>query len=59
MKELKIIYELPLIRNLGLGDKFPHKLLHEQKPRLGVGLIKPNAVIDELTIRLNIGNKRS
>ena len=54
INELKIIYKLPMIIKLGLGDNFPLKLLHSQKSNLGIGLIKPNTVIDTLVIRLHI-----
>ena len=47
-----------MIRKLGIGDYLPSKLLHVQKPRLGIGLIEPNTVIDTLEIRLCVGNKR-
>ena len=57
IKELKKNYEISMIRKLGLGDKFPRKLLHMQKKRLGVRLIEPNTVIDVLVLRLHVGNK--
>ena len=50
--------ELPMIRKLGLGYKFPRKLLHVQETSLGVGLIAPNTVIDTLATKLWVGNKR-
>ena len=58
IKELKRIYEIPMIRNLGLGDNFPRKLLHVQKIRLGVRFIEPKKVIDILAMRLCVGSKR-
>ena len=39
--ELKKIYELPIMRKMGLGDNFPRKLLCVKKSALGVGLIEP------------------
>ena len=57
-KELKIIYDLPMIRKLGLDDNFPRKLLHVQKQRLGIGSIEPNTVIEMLVMRFHVGNKR-
>ena len=56
IKELKIIYEIIMIRKLGLGDNFPRKLLHVHKTRLGVGLIESNPFIDILALRLCVGN---
>ena len=47
-----------MIRKVGLGDKFPRKLLCVQKSSLGIGLIEPNTVIDMLDIRLCVENKR-
>ena len=52
------MYEMPMIRKLGLGDKFPRKLSNVQKTSLGVGLIAPNTVIDTLATKLWVGNKR-
>ena len=57
MKELKAMHELPMIRKLGLGDKFPRKLLCVKKTSLGVGLITPQTAIDTLALKLWIGNK--
>ena len=51
-KELKLMCELPMIRKLGLGDKFSRKLLHVKKTSLGVGLITPQAAIDMLAMKL-------
>ena len=36
LRELKRIYEITVIRKLGVGDKFPRKLLRAQKTVLGV-----------------------
>ena len=58
IKELRRMCELPMIRKLGLGDKFPRKLLHAHKTSLGVGLIALNTVIYMLATRLWVGNKR-
>ena len=55
--ELKRIYELPMIRKLGLRDNFPRELLHAQKSILVIGLIEPNIMIDMLAIPLYVGNK--
>ena len=38
--------ELPMIRKLGLGDKFPRKLLHVKKTELGLGLVEPSIVME-------------
>ena len=48
--KLKKTYELPIIRKMGLGDKFPRKFLHVKKSVLGVGLIEPKTVIYYLAI---------
>ena len=45
-EELKNIFELPKIKNMGLGDNFPRKMLHVKKSALGVGLIDPKKVMD-------------
>ena len=58
-EELKNIYELPLIRKMKLGDKFPGKLLHIRKSALRIGLVEPNTAMDSLALNLFLGNKRS
>ena len=37
--ELKKIYELPLLRKLGLREKFSCKLLYVQRTTLGIGIM--------------------
>ena len=56
---MKKIYELPITRKMALGDNFPRKFLHAKKSALGVGSIAQETVIDYLSIKLHIGNKRS
>ena len=50
--------ELPMMRKLGIGDKYPRKLLHVKKTSLGVGLTTPQTAIDSLAMKLWVGNKR-
>ena len=47
---LKKTHELPLIRKMKLGDKFPRKLLHVRKSALSIGLVEPNMVMDSLAL---------
>ena len=55
---LKKTYELPMIRKLGLGDKFPRKLLCVRKLALDKGIIDPNTAIDMLALKLHVGSKK-
>ena len=52
VKELKAMCELPMIRKIGLGDKFPRKLSCVKKTSLGGGLITPQTTIDTLAMKL-------
>ena len=42
-----------------LGDKFPRKLLLMRKSVLDIGLVELNTVMDSLSLKLYLGNKRS
>jgi len=44
-KELKKLYEAPIAKNLGLGEKFPQKIMYSWQSTLGVGLIEPKTYI--------------
>ena len=56
--ELKRIYETPLLIKLGLGQKFPHKVLYSRKSALGVRIMIPKTIINILKAKLYIGNVR-
>ena len=58
LRELKGIYEIPMIRKLGLGDNFSRKLLHAQKTRFRVGLIETNTVVCILAMMFHVCEKR-
>ena len=57
-KELRRIYEEPMLRKLGLSVKFPRTALYSRRSALGVGLILPSTLIAMLKIKLYIGNIR-
>ena len=50
--------EMPMIRKLGLEDKFPRTSLHAQKTRLGVGINAPKTTIDMVAMRVWVEKKR-
>ena len=57
-KELRRIYEEPILIKLGLGRKFPRTALYSRKSVLGVGLMTPSTIIACLKLKLYVGNKR-
>ena len=57
-KELRRIYEEPMLMKLGLSKKYPRAALYSQKSALGVGLMLPSTIIATLKLKLYIGNKR-
>ena len=58
-KELKHIYEEPLLVKLGLSRKFPRSVLCSRKSALGVGIMTPSTIIDTLKAKLHLGNVRA
>ena len=57
-RELRRIYEEPLLLKLGLSRKFPRDVLYSRKSALGVGIMKPSTIIDILKAKLYLGNVR-
>jgi hypothetical protein len=53
-KELMKIYEVPILKKIGLSAKFPRQILYVRKAALGVGIIKPSTIINTLAIKLYI-----
>ena len=56
--ELLQICERPIIKKLGLSEKFPRELLYSRKLALGIGLLKPSTIIAILATKLYIGHMR-
>ena len=56
--ELKHIYEVPILRKIGLSSKFPKELLYARRSTLGVGLITLNTALSIAALKLYISNKR-
>ena len=57
-KELMKIYEVPILKKIGLSAKFPRQILYARKAALGVGIMKPSTIINTLAIKLYIGHQR-
>jgi hypothetical protein len=57
-RELKRIYEEPILNKLGFSKKFPRDVLYARKSALGIGLMEPNTIIAMLKLKLYIGSKR-
>ena len=57
-KELKRLYEEPLLIKLGLSQNFLWKVLYSRKSALGIGIMKPSSIINILRAKLYLGNKR-
>ena len=55
---LKNIYENLFLWKLQLSEKMLREVLYARKKALGVGIVAPSTVIDTLTLKLYIGNKR-
>jgi len=58
IKELKRMYEGPILKKLGFSKNFPRNVLYSRKSALGIGLMDPNTIMDTLKLRLYLGNKR-
>ena len=56
---LKKIYEPIILKKLGLSENFPRAVLYSRKTALGVGLIAPRTIIDELSMKLYLGHRRA
>ena len=57
-KDLKKMYEIPLLTKLKLGEKFPRKVLYVRRIAMRVGLIQPCIAIVIVTLQLYFGNIR-
>lgn len=57
-KELRRIYEEPMLIKLGLSRKYPRTALYSRKSALGVGLMLPSTLLAVLKLKLYIGNMR-
>ena len=56
-KELKRLYEAPMLMKLGLSKNFPRLALYVRKSVLGIGLMQPSTIIAILKLKSYIGNK--
>jgi len=56
---LKKIYEPIILKKLGLSKNFPRAVLYSRKTALGVGLIAPRTIVDELSLKLYLGHRRA
>jgi len=56
-KELKQLYEEPLLIKISFSRKFPRKVLYMRKIALGIGIMSLRTIIDTLKLKLFIGNK--
>ena len=57
-KILMKISEGTLLRKVDLSEKFPRKVLCAIKSQLGVGILKPNAILTILSLKLCLGHRR-
>ena len=58
IKEIKQIYEGPMINKLQLSTKFSKALLYSRKAFFGVGLIAPETIIAIAILKLYLGYRR-
>lgn len=58
-KILKKICEPIILKKLGLSQNFPRTVLHSRKSALGVGLLVPRTIVDELSLKLHLGHRRA
>ena len=57
-KELCRIYESPILKKLGLSEKYPRTLLYVERNSMGLGLLKPTTIIAQNKVKLLVGNTR-
>ena len=57
-QELRRLYEAPMLMKLGFSRNFPRHTLYSRRSALGIGLMKPNTIIDMMKLKLYLGNKR-
>ena len=57
--ELMKISEATMIRKIGLSNQFPQKSLYTKKSQLGVGILKPSAIIAILSLKLYLEHRRN
>ena len=57
-QELRRIYEAPMLTKLGFSRTFPWHTLYSRRSALGIGLMKPNTIIEMMKLKLYLGNKR-
>ena len=51
-------YEPIILKKLGLSERFPKKILYTRKTTLGIGIMKPLAILVILALKLYIGYNR-
>ena len=56
--EMKRIYEVLILKKLGLSVKFPREVMYMRKTALGLGLIELDAVLEILTLKQYFGHMR-
>ena len=57
-KELRKIYEMPILIKLGFSNKIPRDRMCVSKDILGLGLFLPSIMIAIQAMRIYLGNKR-
>ena len=56
-KELRRIYEMPILIKLSFSNKFLRDMLHMSKDMLGLELFLPSTIIAIQAMRMYLGNK--
>ena len=57
-RSIEKIYELAILRKLGLSVNFPRAVLYSRKTVLSVGLLAPRMVIDALAMKLYVAHQQ-
>ena len=58
-KTLKKMCEPIILKKLGLSQNFSRAALHSRKSALGVGLLTPRTIADELSLKFHLGQRRA
>ena len=56
--ELREIYEIPILKKLGLSITYPRALLYVEREAMGLGLLRPNTILAQLSIKMFVGHGR-
>ena len=57
-KQLRRIYEGPLLKKLGYSEKFPRPLMYVDIRHMGLGFLTPRTIVDQLQLKLLVGHNR-